>query len=581
MVSLSPPTNLRESSSWTPLQGAILLLLAAVSIYNFVRRDPTAFEWPAIDMGCFFERQADPAFLSNDYFTNSVAQPNPRHVFGYLVLGLSTVLRTDWYGALFALRSTLTVALPVLWYLALWGMIRPRLTRERAVFITRFALCLAIILVMRRDVRAWFSIAWWPPIEFYAGAHPTSQAVSLLAVVLRTAGRNWAYRLSFPMWFCAAMIHPAMALFVLTFYWLWAFNWGRRWELTADLAVAVVLPFGLLWFSFGATSPLPAEDFVYYYAHVSHPFHYIVSEFETLTRHPWWVSFGLILFLLVFETGFAAWKGNRRLLRSTGWFFLAYAGCVVLQYLSTEVWPSRFLTILGPSRFSILGYFMVALVATEIFATYWPTKMLGFQQSHWSPNLYAWFKPWHVAATLIVATLSIYGLFRDHLQIEIRASYAGLYNWIGASTNPDDVFIVPFDTPLHRELPIIGKRAVYASQSFPFREETLREHFERYRLAYGELEELVQVEGKDLVRRRLQFGRELNPSDYVRLADRYRLDYVVVEADQPTPLSVAPACYSDASVAVYSVKELRRRASFALPLDPSVAHERAGASALR
>src|SRR3990172_2880231 len=87
-----------DRASWRSFDAAVVLILATVSVYNFVRRGPTAFEWPGNDMGCFFERHADPNFLPDDYFTNSVVQPSPRHVFGFLIIGLAQLLGTDWYG---------------------------------------------------------------------------------------------------------------------------------------------------------------------------------------------------------------------------------------------------------------------------------------------------------------------------------------------------------------------------------------------------------------------------------------------------------------------------------------------------
>src|SRR5687768_6936110 len=89
---------------WQSLDCVILIVLAAVSVYSFVRRGPTAFEWPGTDMAVFYERQQDPNFLPNDYYTNSIAKPNPRHVFGYFVVGTAKIFGTDWYSVYFALR---------------------------------------------------------------------------------------------------------------------------------------------------------------------------------------------------------------------------------------------------------------------------------------------------------------------------------------------------------------------------------------------------------------------------------------------------------------------------------------------
>ena len=113
------------------LDCAVALLLAAISVNNFVHHAPTAFEWPGTDMAPFYERQQDPQFLPNDYYTNSISQPNPRLVFGYAVVGLARLFHTDWYSIYFAIRVLMTLTVPVLWYLALVGMIEPTLRDDR------------------------------------------------------------------------------------------------------------------------------------------------------------------------------------------------------------------------------------------------------------------------------------------------------------------------------------------------------------------------------------------------------------------------------------------------------------------
>ena len=566
--SLQPPVPRR--TDWVPIQCAILLLLASVSIYNFVRRDATAFEFPAIDMGCFFERQQDASFLTGDYFTNSLSQPNPRFVFGFFVLGVAKLLGTDWYGAYFALRCTLTVAMPMLWYLALWGMIRDRLTRERAELMVRLALGAAILLVMRRDVNGWFSIAWWPPFFIYVAAHPLAMAVGLLAIVLRTSQRHGAYWFSFLAWFCASLLHPSIGLSLLVFYWLWAFQWNRWRELLMDVACGALLPFGLLLILFRSPARLPAAEFIDYYAHVAHPFHYQVSQFPSLTSFPWWISFGLILALLSLGASVAVKLGDRRLVWVAVAFALAYAGCVAVQYLATEVWLSKAIAILGPSRFSCLGFYMVALVGASLLGSIWPDRFAAVAFWERFAERIGWLRPIHVAAVGTVAVIAMHVLLRDDLQGDIRDCHAGFYDWVERSTDPDDVFLPPFDTPLLRELPIIGRRAVYASQAFPFREDALREHVRRLTLGYGEVEQVDQIEGNDRLLRRLAYFRRLGPAHVLRAAEEFRLDYAVVEASYRGPFEGHAPCYADASVAVYAIESLRSP-PYAKPREPSIA----------
>src|SRR5688500_5794656 len=52
---------------------------------------PSAFEWPAIDMMVYFEREADPQFLQNDFFTNSSHELSPRQIFGGIITTLTKI----------------------------------------------------------------------------------------------------------------------------------------------------------------------------------------------------------------------------------------------------------------------------------------------------------------------------------------------------------------------------------------------------------------------------------------------------------------------------------------------------------
>lgn len=572
MNSTSSPSQSSEQD-WTPLHCALLLLLAAASIYNFVHRDPTAFEFPAVDMGCFFERQQDPAFLPHDYFTNSVSQPNPRYVFGFLVLGVAKLLGTDWYGAYFAIRCLLTVTMPMLWYLALWGMIRPRLASDRAELVVLLALGMAILMVMRKDVNGWFSIAWWPPFFIYVAPHPLSIAVGLLAMVLRTNYHRWAYRFSYLAWFWASLLHPSIGICLLVFYWLWAFRWSLWGELLGDVACGIVLPFGLLLALFRSDVTLPAAEFIYAYVHVAHPFHYQVSQFPSLTKYSWWVSFELILLLLLVGTWIARAVGDKRLARTAAGFALAYVGCVVLQYVATEVWLSKTVVVLGPTRFSCLGYYMVTLVAASLLGDYWPDRFAATSMWRKVADTIRWLRPAHMAAAGAVAVIAMYAVLRDELHYEIRDHYAAFYDWVRYATDSDDVFLPPFDSPLHRELPIIGRRAVYASQSFPFREDVLREHTRRLTLGYGEVDQVDRLQGKNRLLRRRFFFRNQGPAEMLRAAEEFRLDYVVIEADFQEPFMGHSPCYVDASLAVYAIDSLRQ-SSEAHPQEPAIAEDR-------
>jgi hypothetical protein len=551
------------------LDCAVALLLAAISVNNFVHHAPTAFEWPGTDMAPFYERQQDPQFLPNDYYTNSISQPNPRLVFGYAVVGLARLFHTDWYSVYFAIRVLMTLTVPVLWYLALVGMSEPTLRDDRQPWLARIVLAAAIVLVMRRSVSNWFSIAWWPPFLIYVGAHPVAQWLWLLGIALRTRAATWATPLSLTIWFAATLCHPAIGLFMFVFYWLIVFD-RRRWRvLVVSGVVTIVVPFAILAVWFHVDAPLSARDFVDFYIFVQHPFHYEVAQFATLTKYPWWVSFALILGLMAAAGVVGIVRKDGQLKTWTIRFAVAYAGSLAIQYVGTDLSPIKLVAIIGPSRFSALGYYMLAILAARVTCDLWPEH---WTTPGWLSNLGSKSVPqlglWHVVIVMTIAAIAIFGFYKDDLQHQIRDQYAGFYDWVEHNTAPDAVFHPTFNQPLHQHLPVIGRRAVLASQSFPFREDGVREHCRRMALGYGTLEQLSHVAGPDQIVRRTNFFRSLGPADMVRIADEIRLDYVVVEPDHRSQFADFRPCYEDASVAVYDIATLRKGPASSAAVSP-------------
>jgi hypothetical protein len=540
------------------LDCVIALLLAAASVNNFVHHSPTAFEWPGTDMAPFYERQRDPKFLPNDYYTNSISQPNPRLVFGYSIVGLAHFFHIDWYSVYFALRVVMTLTVPVLWYLSLVGMVEPALRDDRQRWIARIALGVAIVLVMRRSVSNWFSIAWWPPFLIYVGAHPVSQWLWLLGIVMRDGLNKWAKHLSLAVWFAATLCHPAIGLFMFVFYWLIVFDRSRWRDLVVTGLISVVVPFVILAALFRVDAPLSAKEFIDFYVFAQHPFHYEVAQFATLTKYPWWVSFSLILGLMGVARIIGAARNDQQLKTWAIRFSAAYGGCVVLQYIGIDLLPIKLIAIIGPSRFSALGYYLLAVLAARVSCDLWPERWKWPEV----PSRYRWisrarFHPWHVGVLMAASAIALYGLSKDDLQHQVRGLYAGFYDWVEHNTAPDAVFHPTFNQPLHQHLPTIGRRAVLASQSFPFREDAVREHCRHMSLGYGTLEQLSHVAGADQIVRRTNFFRSLGPTEIVLIADQVRLDYVVVERDYQSTFVGFEPCYEDASVAVYDVGTLR------------------------
>lgn len=197
---------------------AVILGLISL-IYFYLTGNMSAFEWPTIDMGPFFERYNDPHFLLNDFFTNSSAQPNPRHIFGYFVIALTKIFATDWYTIFFGLKTLFIATLPILFY---WTIVS--ITAEKIEKNNNTRLLLSIIaflgtaLVLSHKVAAIFSVAWWKPLAIFVAPQTLSLALGLSAIVLFYNSTDSTRKTIVPiLFFCATLIHPSIGTFCLVF----------------------------------------------------------------------------------------------------------------------------------------------------------------------------------------------------------------------------------------------------------------------------------------------------------------------------------------------------------------------------
>ena len=544
--------------NWAAIDAGLIAILISVSLFNFVRRGPTAWEWPAIDMAVLYERAIAPDFLTDDYFTNSVSASNPRHVFGYSVIALTRLLGADWFQVYFGLRTLLTTLTPALWFLVVLAAVNPTLQSDRHRWIARLFAVLAIGLVMNRKFATFFTIAWWPPLQIYAGAHPTALALSLLAIVLdlRLPG-PWKW-LSLLFWSAATLIHPAIGLLMLIFSALATLlnpGWSGR-QLRGLLAV---LPSALLISRlYQPENPLSTAEFIDVYVRSCHPFHYELAHFASSTKFPWWVN-SLLICALLTTGGLAAQRLQRVEISRLAFLFLtAYLGCIVLQWVATDVWPSKLLVQIGPSRFSFAGYFFLTIIGAMLAAAVWPVSWdLPQRVQQIEARIHGWFHPAWVALSAAVVTILVAACCCPDWRQTARQPHAAFYDWAARHTRPDDVFHLPYMHPLHQSLPVVGQRAVFVSAGFPFREDDFREHQLRMSAGYGPFTRQAPNAGKPLHQLRNQRFRQFTSVDILALAEIRRLDYIVLETGQSSELHGISACYEDDSIVVFEVWKLR------------------------
>jgi hypothetical protein len=558
-----------------PRDGWLLVALAAWSVHYFFKYGGTAYEWPALDIVPLVARNLDPAFLTNDFFTNASAEANPRHVFGFLVAAVARGFSGDWYPALFLLRIVAVVFLPVMWYLALTGFVRQWSGDRRRADGTQFvadqvasnaAIVVGILLVVRPIVSAWFSIAWWPPFHAQATAANYSLLFALGGSVLLQGtvaeqSKPWCAACGIAAWFAASLLHPAVSLFVIVFHGIATFDRWRARHALAVLAASWLLPCATVALVCQPAVSISAEQFIHDYVIVRHPSHYWPAAFGSLTEKPWWHSFYLVTGLLLSAVLYAALRRDRRLatlgLLMTG----AYVGAVGLQYVAVVLWPNKLLAALGPVRYSALGYFayvlMAALVAADAAA--WlaaRAKIIGRAWDNVEQATKRILLGRKSALVLLGAAAIVLGITqRDNPFAQRRAENGPLLDWIADKT-PTDSVVAAADDFVSVDVALIARRATLVGIGFPFREDFFAEHTFREALLFGTLEDRTELRDKASADApgddgRIAYFRQLRPKDFAAIAEKRQLDYVIVEAEHAAAFDGITPAFADPRWRVY------------------------------
>lgn len=563
--------------------GLAVFMLGGYSLLQFVRKSGTAWDWPALDMAPLVARQLDASFLANDFFTNASAEPNARHVFGHVLLTVAQLLGGDWYAAMFLLKVVAVVFLPVLWYLVLTGWATnwfdrgantPSVTNaeSKSPAIVRGAFSIlafiAILLVIRPSWGNNFSIAWWSPFQPQATSATYAQLCALVGCVAALTTSRLRNAIAIVAWFVASLLHPAIGLFMLALHAIAMFDTVRIRDLPLTAIVCWVVPCGILATVYKPTLSLTADEFIQHYVVGHHAAHYWPAEFGTLTGKPWWHSFALVAGAMLAAAAYGMATRNRRFATLALLCAATYVGCVGLQYFAVVTWPSKLLATIGPVRFSSLGYWQLALLASILAGDMVRRRMDATanveQQPHaLSRAIAAWGSsgvPRSWAIGLLLSTALYAGFVRrDDPIARLRSENDDFYAWVDKNTDAGSVFIAA-DSGLCVDLALVGRRAVFAGFGFPFREDFFAEHTERHELVYGTPGELAHFAGKSRGERSGKFFRALTPRDFVQIADKYRLDYVIVELPVdpmtlPEILASVPPRFTGKKFLVYAIDD--------------------------
>lgn len=469
----------------------------------------SAFEWPSVDMGPFFERVKDSQFLANDFAVDSMNQPNPRWIFGYQVLGLMNVFALNWHQALLLVKSFIVVLLPGFMFLFFVEATKNFLNKEKLNGLTLIFGILCIVLILfSNSMQLRISIGKYYQYELKATAHSLATLFGLVGSVLLFRKRS----LSFPFLLASSLTHPAVGFIFCCINIIFQTRYWKSFRLVLFVVGTVLLPFIILLLSFSSKSPISTAQLIEIYIENRLPHHYDVNSWNIsgLLRHMAYivVYFGLMMF--------AFWGDRKKVVRSLTLAMVAYVGAVFSQYFFVHVVPLRPVVLLGPVRFTAFSFMICAPYLLTLVEDRVGIQGSGLPGMSWKPRT--------VGGLALLLCALVFLLSETNPLPRLREKSPELYSWVARKTEPSDVFVGPLDV-LADEFVLLARRPVFISQIFPFSEELYPEYHRRWQLVYGP----VKAE-------RHQFFENKSVADWAELLQNEKIDYVILPADTKSPL---------------------------------------------
>lgn len=532
--------------------------LSLVSLFLFFRGGATAFEWPAMDMATFWSRYFDPTFALGDFFTDASMRPNPRWVFGLFVAMTSEALGVHWYAVVFAVRVFQTAFTPAVIFWALCMLLKGRLS-PKGMFVSQAFLALGVGMSLFNAVNYSFALAYWHPVVMKVQPESFSLLLSFLGmgIFVSALPRRWRDVTSVVLVFIATLVHPVSSLGVFLFFMLAGLG-KRNWKDFAALALlGLVPPMMFLQASFSPDKPLSGSEFNYHYIRQNHNFHYLPSNFGSATGIPWEIVFGFVFGALLF-IGFLAIRRKKRDLAVTAWIFAAaLSSYLILEYLFVELYPVKLFSILTPVRFMSMGYWMLAM------AVAWHAGEVCDDQCRIADDLSGRRRRGLMRKAFILLWLTTVGFLAVVGRDDPWGRYKGIdpsfTDWMAEKTSPGDVFVTT-EPPMAIQISTIHNRAAFMCNGFPFREDEFIAYNERKDEIFWSYEEWERLPKRD---RQTYWvwtkGKYLamTPQDFVRLEDKYGIDYVIVEKEYAAEFLGFPVEFDNGDYLIYKVDNFR------------------------
>jgi hypothetical protein len=547
-----------------PWRPALLFLCCVAYVFRFYE----AWSWPSIDGYPAIERFLDSSYLLNDFYTNTSDSFGPDTILAVIFGGLQKITGIP-YQDLIAIANLLRCAsFVVILYFFL-----------RAFTGSRDIALIGTVL----GTLSGFMMPNTPGWQWISGrAEPGNFAVTIiLAAWFFALGRRlWVSNLLLT---ASLLFHPVIgfygALFTALIFITDFASRERLAGLNSWKTIASALLFGSVFLFLYAnmagnvTEKLPSGEYIEILAFERHPHHFVPSRFNKTI----WIFFCL------FMAGFAAilwlmWREvpRRRLVTVT---LAAYGAFAVLGYIFIEVYPLKLVAQLIPYRFCIvLAPVILAVMSTFLFlqlqkrnfltalllaivyvtapersqayaelftplATFslFALSVISDQVRSLTPSRSVSFLAAQVmnrgALPALAAGALLMMLVRNtppETSIPTLGTSHPVYGWMLENTPEDSIFLLAQAKPYSsrdeilspQKVRLIGRRAVVASQDFPFREDHFREWRWRWRA----------VNAWDP-----SHTDRLTEDEIIRLAGEFHFDYVIRTIPLDAPMRLREA----------------------------------------
>jgi hypothetical protein len=236
------------------------------------------------------------------------------------------------------------------------------------------------------------------------------------------------------------------------------------------------------------------------------------------------VSSGLLVItIFLYKLNSSVWKNSF-------FAFIAYFLSVLVQFLFVEINQIKLIAQIGPSRFSMFGmwflfifYFIAVLKIFNTNQFFLKLSNIIYQKIASARWIHI-FVCYSILGSLVVS----YAFKSSHFDVPDEDKT--LASFATTRTDLSDVFILPFTAP-STIFPLKTGRAIFFGSGFVFSEKYFKEWEERKVFNWGRQAKTANMPGKWIGEKYANHYRSLLPKDFVEIAKKYKIDWVVIETD--------------------------------------------------